>query len=107
MGIAIAGAQLLDGNGGPPLQDQAVLVEGDQIAAIVPATALDRSSHQVIDVEGRTLLPSLMDSHVHIAGFRTRTTPPSGEPAETAQDVLDVVRGLIALARSGIGAIRD
>jgi imidazolonepropionase-like amidohydrolase len=107
MGIAISGAQLLDGNGGPPLQNQAVIVEGDQITAIVPATELDRSSHQVIEAEGRTLLPSLMDSHVHIAGFLTRTTPPSGEPAETAQDVLDVVRGLIALARSGIGAIRD
>jgi imidazolonepropionase-like amidohydrolase len=107
MGIAITCGQLLDGSGGPPLRDAAVIVEGSRVCAVGPARELDLSPHRVIVVGVRTLLPGLMDSHVHIAGFLTRTTPPTGEPAEAARDTLDVVSGLIELARSGVSAVRD
>lgn len=107
MGIAIRCAQILDGDGGPPLRDGAVVVEDGVIVAVGPAGNLDLSGHQIIDAGERTLLPGLMDSHVHIAGFLTRATPPVGDQVETARDVLDVVAGLVSLARSGVSAIRD
>jgi imidazolonepropionase-like amidohydrolase len=107
MGIAITAGQILDGNGGPPLRGGAVIVEDGRIVAVGPATEMDCAGYRVIDAGERTLLPGLMDSHVHIAGFLTRTpTRPAG-PAESARDALDVVRGLIGLARSGVSAIRD
>jgi imidazolonepropionase-like amidohydrolase len=107
MGIAITAARILDGNGGEPLLDGVVIVENGHIVAVGPAAEHDLSGQRVIDAGDRTLLPGLMDSHVHIAGFLTRTAPPTGQPAETARDVLDVMRGLTELARGGVSAIRD
>jgi imidazolonepropionase-like amidohydrolase len=52
-------------------------------------------------------MPGLLDSHIHLAGFHSRTTTPTGAAEEIAQDTLDVVAGLSALARSGIAAVRD
>jgi imidazolonepropionase-like amidohydrolase len=107
MGIAITCRQILDGDGGPPLRDGAVTVEDGRIVAVGPAAEMDFTAHRVIEAGDRTLLPGLMDSHVHIAGFVTRTTTGPPGPTESARDALDVVAGLIGLARSGISAIRD
>ena len=107
MGTAIIGAQVLDGRGGPPLRDGAVVADGDRIVAISVRDEIRLDGHRVIDAGDRTVLPCLMDSHVHIAGFHTRTSPSTGSPFDVARDVLDVVRGLTELARTGIAAIRD
>jgi imidazolonepropionase-like amidohydrolase len=107
MGIAITCRQILDGDGGPPLHDGAVIVEDGRIVAVGPASEMDFTAHRLIEAGDRTLLPGLMDSHVHIAGFVTRTTTGPAGPTESARDALDVVAGLIGLARSGISAIRD
>ena len=107
MGIAIICAQLLNGTPGPPLLDAAVVIEGERIIAVGQQAELDLDTHQVIDAGERTLLPGLIDAHVHIAGFLTRTTPATGDPVEVARDVFDVVTGLVGLARDGVSAIRD
>ena len=67
--IAIVGATLIDGRGGPPINDSIVIVRGDRITEIgnrlsakIPANA------EVIDARGLTLLPGLIDSHFHIDG---------------------------------------
>ena len=107
MGIAITCAQLLDGTPGPPLPDAAVVIEGERIIAVGPRAEMDLDGHQVIDAGARTLLPGLIDSHVHIAGFLRRTGQSSGDPVEVARDVFDVVTGLVGLAQDGVSAIRD
>ena len=67
--IAIVGATLIDGRGGPVVPDSVVVVRGDRIVAVgkqgvvkVPAGA------EVFDAKGLTLLPGLIDSHFHIDG---------------------------------------
>ena len=64
---ALVGGRLLDGFGGPPIQDSVVLIEGDRITAVgrqgeiaVPAGA------EVISTEGMDVLPGLWDAHVHL-----------------------------------------
>ena len=64
--IALVGGRLIDGNGGAPLDDSVVILDGEKIAAIgkvggipVPADA------QVIDTNGMTVMPGLVDVHVH------------------------------------------
>jgi imidazolonepropionase-like amidohydrolase len=107
VGIAIVCAQLLDGTAGPPLHDAAVVIDGDRIAAVGPRANLSLAAHRVIDAGERTLLPGLIDSHVHVAGFLKRTAPTTGDPVEVARNVFDMVSGLVALARNGVCAIRD
>lgn len=64
---ALVGGLLIDGFGGPPLQNSVILIEGGKITAVgqvgqlaVPADA------EVISTEGQTVLPGLFDMHVHL-----------------------------------------
>ncbi|HEX9424270.1 MAG TPA: amidohydrolase family protein [Pyrinomonadaceae bacterium] len=67
--VAIVGATLIDGRGGTPLLDAAVIVRGERIVAVgkrasvsIPAAA------EVVDANGLTLVPGLIDSHFHLDG---------------------------------------
>jgi imidazolonepropionase-like amidohydrolase len=66
-GIAILGATLIDGRGGPPVSNSAVVVRGEKIVAAGPwpETGIP-ADVQVFDARGLTLLPGLMDAHFHI-----------------------------------------
>ncbi len=63
--IAVRAAHLIDGLHEHPIEHAVVLIEGDKISAVgsdlpIPAGA------QVIDLGEATLLPGLIDCHVHI-----------------------------------------
>ena len=67
--IAIVGATLIDGRGGPVLSDSVVIVRGDRIAAVGKRNSVTiPPGAEVIDANGLTLLPGLIDSHFHIDG---------------------------------------
>ncbi|HXY96258.1 MAG TPA: amidohydrolase family protein [Steroidobacteraceae bacterium] len=53
--------------GEPPHRDWVVLTDGARIAAVGPASAVQRpAGAEVIDLPGATLLPGLMDIHSHL-----------------------------------------
>jgi imidazolonepropionase-like amidohydrolase len=67
--IAIVGATLIDGRGGPVVPDSIVLVRGAQIAAVGNRMSMSiPPDAEVVDARGLTLLPGLIDSHFHIDG---------------------------------------
>lgn len=64
---ALVGGTLIDGNGGTPLANSVILVEGERITAVgqvgtlaIPAGAT------VVSTEGQYVLPGLWDMHVHL-----------------------------------------
>jgi len=64
---AIRAGQLIDGSGGEPLQDAVVLVEDTIIAAAGSAATVEiPHGTEVIDASGKTVMPGLIDTHVHI-----------------------------------------
>ena len=67
--VAIVGATLIDGRGGPAIADSVVIVRGEQIVSIGKrnATQIPQGA-EVVDAKGLTLLPGLIDSHFHIDG---------------------------------------
>jgi imidazolonepropionase-like amidohydrolase len=67
MGYVFQNVTLIDGTGDQPRESVDVTVEGDRIAAVRPTTADDETSraHTVIPGAGKTLLPGLIDCHVH------------------------------------------
>lgn len=65
--LAIVGGMLIDGHGGPPLHQAVVLVEGNRIAAIGTRETLPvPSGASVVDAGGMTIMPGLIDGHLHL-----------------------------------------
>jgi imidazolonepropionase-like amidohydrolase len=63
----IRNVTLIDGLGGEPHADWAVAVEGERIAWIGPsAQAPAFDPHNVVDGKGHSLLPGMINSHVHL-----------------------------------------
>lgn len=64
--LALVGGMLLDGYEAPPIHHAAVLVEDGRIAAVGPRSEVEiPPDARVIDTRGRTMLPGLVDLHVH------------------------------------------
>jgi len=67
-GVALVGATLIDGSGGPPLPDAAVVVRGGRIESIGLRAAFQLPKRtREVDVSGQWIIPGLIDSHVHMA----------------------------------------
>ena len=65
---AIVGATLIDGNGGSPMADATVVVEGDRITAVGPRAEVEvPPGAQVIDGAGKFVTPGFVDTNVHIS----------------------------------------
>jgi imidazolonepropionase-like amidohydrolase len=69
--LVLQGGRLIDGRGGAPIDDAVVVVKGDRISAVgrrgqipVPAGA------NIIQTNGRTILPGLIDMHLHSRGWK-------------------------------------
>jgi len=64
--LVLTGGRLIDGRGNPPVVDAAVIVRGGRIAYAGPADSIEiPTGARVIDVGGRTILPGLINAHVH------------------------------------------
>ena len=70
--VVYSGASVIDGTGGPPRPDTAIVVRGERIEAVVPAAELKvPAGAEVVNVNGQYALPGFINSHEHLA------TPPS------------------------------
>ena len=65
MSTLFSGGRIFDGMGST-LDDHAVLVEDQKIQRIAPQTEFSGFDGEVVDVSGGTLLPGLIDCHVHL-----------------------------------------
>lgn len=64
--ILIRNATIIDGTGAPPRGTADVLIEKGRIARIAPAGSIRaRRGAEIVNAEGRVLMPGLIDLHVH------------------------------------------
>ncbi|HLZ44868.1 MAG TPA: amidohydrolase family protein [Gemmatimonadales bacterium] len=65
--IALEGATLIDGSGGPPKQDAVIIIRNGHIESIarVNEIPIPRGA-QEISVVGKTIIPGLIDAHAHV-----------------------------------------
>jgi imidazolonepropionase-like amidohydrolase len=62
--ILFKNIRLIDGNGNPAVEQTDMLVEGDLITVIAPHQSV--AGAEVIDLQGKTIIPCLISTHVHI-----------------------------------------
>ncbi|MFI6387111.1 amidohydrolase family protein [Nonomuraea sp. NPDC050540] len=94
------GGLVFDGTGADPYAAD-VAVEDGRFAAV----GRDLRGEQIVDVRGRTLLPGLFDTHVHVLGVEPELPVRLAEPFSYQFYV--AIRNLRSLLECGITTIRD
>lgn len=66
--LVFAGARLIVGDGSAPIENGVLVVEDDRFLAVGAAgqTEVPEGAHR-IDLSGRTVIPALLDTHVHLS----------------------------------------
>jgi len=70
--LILTNGRLVDGTGAPPVPDAMVWVEGERIRFAGPAAAVSEpipADARVVDVRGGTILPGLVEAHIHLTYF--------------------------------------
>ena len=102
--IALVGATLIDGNGGPAVPDVTILVRGKRIAQVGPraSVAVPRGA-RVIDASGRFATPGFIDTNVHISLYN------NGESMVRYEDRFTdlVIETAQLVLKHGITTVRD
>lgn len=106
MRTAIINGTVLDGRGGEPQTGVTLLIEGERIVALerTERSNLSRDTN-VIDARGGSILPGLIDTHVHFlveypALTRQLVTPPSLR-------LFEAVPRMRATLNAGVTTVRD
>lgn len=71
---AIKGGVLIDGNGGKPVKNPVILVDKGRIKSVGPASKVKiPQKATIVDMGKCTLMPGMMDLHIHLCMFNNRT----------------------------------
>lgn len=70
--ILFRNVTLIDGNGGEPQEHMDILIQDDTIARI--GKGLDTAGVHLINLSGKTIIPALISSHVHVGTLKGTTT---------------------------------
>jgi len=93
--------RVIDGMGNLPVEGQDILIEDGKIAAIGATGSLAAPSDaRIIDGQGLTVLPGLIDAHIHVQGGWRGGNDNGPRPATLKWD-------LLALLYSGITQVFD
>ena len=68
--LVLVGGTLIDGTGRNPINDAVIVIEGSRITAVGSRGQVSYPANaRVIRTDGRTILPGLVDPHVHLRDY--------------------------------------
>jgi len=108
MTSAVTNATLIDGTGADPVRGATIVIDDERITRIGPHVEPPRDA-TVIDAGGRTVMPGMIDAHVHLYGRvqplqERMLTPPSLQLFYGAQNAKRTLDAGITTARDASGS---
>ena len=106
----IKAARLIDGTGAPPIERAAVLIQRGVVVGVGPQHAVlppQDAPVDVLDYGSRSILPGLIDSHVHLIGIGDGRT---GDDLASLPDeilTLQAAQNARRHLHSGVTTVRD
>jgi imidazolonepropionase-like amidohydrolase len=96
--LVISDVRILDGNGGAPIEQGVIVIDGQRIEAIGPKSSVRiPAGAKRIEASGKTALPGLADMHVHLLGGTNGV----------GLDILGYQKYLNALLYAGVTTVMD
>ncbi len=104
----IAGGTVIDGTGAEATPGTDILIEPDRIVAVgVEATAQADADATTIDARGMTVMPGLIDSHLHCTFDDVASNDELFFHREPTVAALSTARNLEKILRAGVTSIMD
>src|SRR5437763_4054102 len=103
-GIIFANSAVLDGASRERREDHHVLVEGERIRE-VSERPIGSTAAETIDLAGRTLMPGLIDAHVHVLAVDAALARLADRPVTLL--TLQASRVLEGMLMRGFTTVRD
>lgn len=70
----IHAGRLVDTEAGRVLERQSIVVAGERVLAVMPGFESPAAYDRLVDLSGHTVMPGLIDTHVHVAGENSPST---------------------------------
>jgi imidazolonepropionase-like amidohydrolase len=103
--LAVTGARLIDGTGAAPIDDAVIVITGQKFSAVGPrARVTIPPDAEVIDVRGSTVIPGLIDAHIHVTWAPSAAEAVTNNAATAAFRAADLLRRCLMV---GVTTVRD
>jgi imidazolonepropionase-like amidohydrolase len=103
--LALTGVRLIDGNGGAPVDDAVIVITGDKFSAVgVRGKVAIPKDAEVLDVKGKTVIPGLIDAHIHFTWMPSAAEALSVNAATAAFRAADILHRCLM---EGVTTVRD
>ena len=105
--IVVRPGQLLNVKTGQMLSGQAIVIEGDKIVSVGPASAVPADANtQTIDLPNATVLPGLIDAHTHLT-FNPTSLGYSGLGVSVPREALVGAHNARTTLEAGFTTVRN